>query len=751
MARPDYLTAMQPPFSALVSEYNGRPTIHLNGQPVAPIFYALPDTPGGSWSFDSVPRYNMERFRDQGVRLFQVDLFFDHIWRAEGEWDLSLARKQLRGVLEVCPEAAIMIRLHANAPRWWEEAHPETWTGYDEGEPENEDAYGFKRLLDADPRRPARPSMASTLWRETMTAQVQRFCRELGATNEGGSVASIQIAYGVYGEWHQWGMFATEADRGVAMTACFRSWLTSKYHNVNALNAAWDTSALSVDEIEIPTPEMLNQTDDGLFRYSAATKAAVDYYSCAHERTAENILHFCRVMKESWPRPLITGAFYGYFFCLFNRQAYAGHLGIERVLKSADIDFLSGPNTYAPESGYESGEPYRSRSLNDAVREAGKLWLDEYDQQPRRTYPYISADTEGNLAEYRSDLIANIAMIRRNILYPLLKGQGLWFYDFGPSAMDLNGGNRINKQAGISQGYWDHRLYFPEIKKLVSLANDLQAQEYENPAELLVVYDTEVLMRQASTRAEPCPITTQTIDWLTASLFYTGVPFRTLHRSQLDEVDLGGIRAVLFANTFQFTATERSLIRERFATDGRHLLWTFAPGYLDEDQPSMEAMQELTGIKLMIERGAVSTTIRLDDCWGDCLEEIEGLGELPYRFSVEDEAAQSLGYWSEGDGVAFARRELGEATSWFVGTPIYKHWHWRALFTRIGLHAYHQTDDVLYAGAGCLAIHTRNGGEKTITLRNGKVVNLTMPEGPQTVLLDAESGKYLVPPWEANW
>jgi hypothetical protein len=49
-------------------------------------------------------------------------------------------------------------------------------------------------------------------------------------------------------------------------------------------------------------------------------------------------------------------------------------------------------------------------------------------------------------------------------------------------------------------------------------------------------------------------------------------------------------------------------------------------------------------------------------------------------------------------------------------------------------------DDFIYAHSNLIMIHSKDGGLRTINLRNGTAVNLNIPP-LSTLLLDADSGK----------
>jgi hypothetical protein len=206
---------------------------------------------------------------------------------------------------------------------------------------------------------------------------VRRFCREFSQTSEGGALAGVQVAGGVYGEWHYWGFIGHEPDASVAMHQHFRRWLRNKYADAAVLQTAWNDPNIDFETATVPEKAARQHTSDGVFRDPQREMRLIDYFRCQHECVADSIIFFARAVKESWPRPIATGAFYGYFFSTFGRDATGGHLEVGRVLDSPFVDYLCGPAPYYPDVG-GNGEPYRSRSILDSCRLHGKLWLDEW-------------------------------------------------------------------------------------------------------------------------------------------------------------------------------------------------------------------------------------------------------------------------------------------------------------------------------------------------------------------------------------
>ena len=185
---------MPSPVSASVTLRHGRPTLLINQVAHTPLIYALSDCPGARWSWEEVPARNIGLFAAQGVRLFQLDVWFEQMLTANSPLDISLARKQIAGVLAQCPEAVVMLRLHVNAPAWWCARHPEECVGYADVSAHASPEWGLRRPLGSDGDQPVRASFASRLWHDWASAHLRDFCSQLAATPEGNALFCLQIA-----------------------------------------------------------------------------------------------------------------------------------------------------------------------------------------------------------------------------------------------------------------------------------------------------------------------------------------------------------------------------------------------------------------------------------------------------------------------------------------------------------------------------------------------------------------------------
>jgi len=280
------------PLSSTVQVYKGRPSIMLNGKPEYPAIYSLTDVPGGRWSWEELPSYNMKSFCSRGFKLVQVDLFLDHIWKEDGSIIMDTVQRQLRGVLNNCPDAAIFIRFHVNPPKWWQKRNPEENTVYADTKATPDYTWSVQRIIEDDEETPERFSLASTKWIEEAAVKTKEFLNRLQAMPEGNALAGIQVASGVYGEWHYWGFINNEPDMSKPMLLYFQKWLREKYKTEASLKKSWNDPLVTFASASLPTLNERRTTQGGIFRDPLKERKIIDYYEAQHTLVTDDILYF---------------------------------------------------------------------------------------------------------------------------------------------------------------------------------------------------------------------------------------------------------------------------------------------------------------------------------------------------------------------------------------------------------------------------------------------------------------------------
>ena len=189
----------------------------------------------------------------------------------------------------------MIIRFHVNAPAWWNEKYPEESVQFSDGPVENHDSKGLLRqVIDHDLDRSPRNSLASAKWRREASEKLTEFLKLLAATPEGNAIAGIQVACGVYGEWHYWGFIEHEPDTGPSMTAHFGKWLRTKYGADEALQKAWNDPRATFASASVPATAEREHTEAGIFRDPEKERKVCDYYECQHQVVADDIIHFVK-------------------------------------------------------------------------------------------------------------------------------------------------------------------------------------------------------------------------------------------------------------------------------------------------------------------------------------------------------------------------------------------------------------------------------------------------------------------------
>ena len=700
-----------------VKPYMGRPTIHINGQPTAPSFYALTHATGARWSWEEVPQRNIQQFYNIGFRLFQVDLYLEDVWLKDVEkLDLEKARRQLRGVLEVAPEANIVLRVHVNAPYWWNEANRDECTEYADGPIQEEYIPGLPHNNeDFDNDRSLRASLASMKWREEAGERLVELCEGLAASPEGDALIGMHISGGIYGEWHYWSFITHDPDTGKAMTAYFRDWLAKKYGSDKNLQKAWNSKEYTLANATVPGVEERNATHFGFFKDPTQDQRVIDYFLAQQEVVVEDIEYFTKLAKNNWPRPLIVGVFYGYFHMTFSRQTVGGHLLVERIMDCPTIDYLAAPQTYWGDSR-ENGGSGNSRGIIESALLHGKLWLDELDNGEYQKKAFTDP------VRYKDRYDPNYApILRRAALFPQMRGIGLWYYDFGPRE---------------SLGWWDDPRYRAAIKEEKELFNQRLHIPYKSEADLLYVWsmDSYYFMKPGWT-----PISYNVPDDSVEQSMKSGVVGDHVYDFDLERVNLDQYKAVIFMNSYMLTPAQKKLIKEKVAKNGRTLIFNYLTGITDGKKIDFSLAEEFINVKMA--PALAYSPQKVSYIEPDFTYQFQG--PVDPMVIINDTQTVPLAYLGDSKAVVAAKKEFADYKVVFAALPINGTDVFRAIYKDAGCHVYNEAPDFTFCGTGLLLIHTKDGGKRTIYLKNGKKLDFDMAP-KSNLLLNAETGEVIL-------
>lgn len=328
---------------------NGMPMISVDGRSYEPDWVLLGydyywhlDGAEHAWTEQAV-----RRFSSLGFHFLQLNVEFAQYEKAVGVYDFTEVGRQAEKALSIDPNLWLMMSIRLNGLDKWLTAHPEEAVVYGDGklEPGSDEHRGH----------PFRPSPASRAFREEGKRVLVQFCEWVKSQPWGNRVVMVRPNWGIYKEWHMFGMWHSP-DVGPRMTEAFRRYRNGKYAADNP-------------------PTMAERRTGGFMYDPVRDEKVVDFYLCMAEQIVEMLEEFAHTIKVNLPGRLV-GMWYGYLFT--DHAPEGANVLLDRVLANPDIDFLSDPATYRGEARYAGGS-YMHRTVPATYHRYAKLCMLEDD------------------------------------------------------------------------------------------------------------------------------------------------------------------------------------------------------------------------------------------------------------------------------------------------------------------------------------------------------------------------------------
>ncbi len=657
---------------ARIVPIRGVPQLRINGEAVPPLmfFYNL-ETPTTRYWLDSQVR----EAAASGIHLYSTT--FDG-WPWDGSPpDYSAADRQLDLFLRTDPQAVFLLRINVNPDA--------RWAGW-------RDRESLRRTDDIRYRdgstRPV--SAASDRYFQAFLASVRKMIRHYEASPYAGHTLGYHVAGQNTGEWFLDGYWEKGPDYSPVNAAAFRGWLKQHYADDASLARAWGRKRVTFANAQIPVPKPgrfpIHDLPPGAkiqaFYRLPRERDWVDYSLYCSDLISQRLLDIARVVREETAGKRLVAFFYGYIFEL--PGSMSGHLRMDRILASPDIDILAAPFSY---SGREPGQAGAAMTAFDSVAAHGKLWIDEDDL---RTHVDLEGEPDVPRPETAS---ATRSLLERNMATTLVHRAGTWW-------MDLKG----------IGSFEDPRLW--PVMKDFGLPN--YAQLYSQPAPfrpgVAVIVDERSVAFQASDRE----MTAQRRS-LRDNLAKTGAEVGYYYLGDFLSGLVPRCKAYFFVNDFYLDDDQIAKIRARLETEGATAIWQYAPGYLGPSGPDPNRAARLTGIRLSVHNGHGSSAgagSLAGERWGNPRN-------LAPRLIVTDPQAMVLGRYRSDHRVSAASKRDRGFTSVFLGDIELTPAMLRALLRHAGVHIWSDGDDIIQTDGLIFAIHSSASGARDLHLPAG--------------------------------
>ncbi len=588
-------------------------------------------------------------------------------------------------VLAANPQALLIPRVPMNPPDWWRAAHPDDVMQWEDG---------TRRLM----------VVASPAYRRDASARLVAFISHVEA-KFGDRVAGYHPAGQNTDEWFYEGSWERPlSGYAPADLAAWQRWLKVCYQTDAALRAAWHDPAASFERAAVPGAGARHASPAGVFRDPEKEQPVIDWARFQQDAMAECVCELARSARTASHGRKLVLFFYGYVHelaALPNGPAVSGHYRLRRVLDCPEIDVLCSPISYF-DRGLGGSAP--AMSAAESVALAGKLWLNEDD-----TRTSVATGIMPGFKDRVETVAETDAELTRNTAQAGLRNFGTWW-------MDLT-----------RTGWFNDAALWTRMKSLAVLDDALLRMPTPYHPEIAAVLDEsamELVTPEGHSVSRECAYTVRQM------LGRSGAPYG---QYLLDDVLAGRVQAKLyvFLNAWSLTAAQREKLRE--ATRGSLCVWCYAPGWFDGGQPSLAAMEQLTGFRLQQLDGLSGWAVPTP---GAGLTEPFGRNK-PVRplFGLRDAAdGETLATYANGHTAVALRK-----TSLFVGAPGLTSELVRFAARRAGVHLYADVDCNVTANGNFILLHAVKDGPVPIhTGRPGPVTDAlsgtALGEGPRLTL-----------------
>jgi beta-galactosidase len=680
-----------------VQPHNGRPMLHINGEPTTEwLAYgnanALPDFTAG------------------GCRIVQFHASPEQSWwRGLGQYAFEPIEQQIEAFLSHRSDVLLMPRINFGyaGEAWWAELHPEELS--------------VGRRLDgsiADYRTErVRPidcwySAGSHRWAHDAATALAAFVQHFEARYPD-NILGYQVGAGISVEWFRWWNFVDDIyeDYSEPAQQAFRAFLSRRYEDDEALKEAWHRRDVSRETATVPEPARLHKPQRGFFRDPATERDVIDWLDCLSDCSATQLLALCYAAKEAAHRNKIVGVFYGYCWGHWNNQnpARSGHLALDKVLASPDVDYISSPYHY--DNRYAHGV-HHAQTVPEAIARAGKLHLDEIDTLLSPAESSTPRWAEGRVPP---DGAASRRYLLRDAAAVLGTAGGGWW-------MDLT----------HSRWYDDPQIH-ATLRELQALARQSRDWPTDSAAEVALVIDHASyahcdlrslanLLFGAWQRQFP---------WATL-----GIPFDTLRLSEVSEAR--PYHVYVFLNPWCVTPTQRRALLRRIRKPDVTSIWFHGAGFSDGHAVNPCQCAMLTGIDIAIDDLAPASEVTIDpqgSLWAkhtadhapedlryaaalsphqqdQLITRAESWQDTPLfpRFSVTDPDAEIAGRYVDDQAPALAIKQTPRGSSVYSAIPMLPGWLLRSICLTAGVHAPAPLGFEVRQRGPLLSVYAPNGG-----------------------------------------
>ena len=631
-------------------------------------------------------------------------------WIDDDTYDFSMIERNLAIVFRQNPKAKIMLSIAISPPAWWGEKHPDEITQDFNGS-RHQDYF-------------ASHSYASEKWLQDAEKAYDAFFKYLKTTPYWDRIIGFFMVSGRYGEClrsnYNSQLYKKEyTDYCPAETNGFRGWLRKHYGSAAEMNTRWgqpvDLNAF--DSVSVPTPTEWQKSALSYFMDPVAGRKCIDYMRFINDSSAESVCRYTSFIRQMAGPDKVIGLYYGYVredAGGFNRAwiSDSGHLGLEKVLAEAPVDFLMSPVGYTQR---EIGKVGPCMGAPASVAMHGKLYAYEAD---------IRTSLTGHRAEYSgaADLEESLAILWRTFGNCVVERAGYWWFPIA------------GRPSYSHPRIWEA---FRKMRDEMTLTAKIAPADDRSRRVAIIVDPMSYHFRHHTFMDNVA----NNLVTLSRDVFAKSAIGEDTYIIDDIETIPDDYPVYVFVNSYFMTDAQRETVNRRLKKDGKLLVWTYGSGYFgatDLDaayHASADNITALTGVNVEKCEGSVKASSAPQKDAPDGLSPLSLNASLEPFFVVNDAEAQ---IWEtiDGDAVyagrpAVAFKQMDGWRSLYIGVPEFTTSLVRSIAKIGDAHVWSDAEDVVIRhGNGHILIHS--GHEDS--------VNLFLDDGI-TSLVDVATGE----------
>lgn len=698
-----------------VKPYKGRPVVFIDGVPNALPGYSTFGKE--AWDKDLPLFYK----HDMGVYFIEPPLL---------HWDggpAILEKETLSGnqisldemaekIIAGDPDAWIVVRFTPRAPDSWYREHPEEYFMTEKFSVDEEHA----------------PSLVSDVFWNTAESVVEGVVTYVESRPWASHVigyANFQVTEGSHSALHEGMLF----DHNPLMLMEYRRFLRKKYTSDAAFREAYGDPGLSLATVMIPFDKLRGPVPDvsqlNYWQNARDNRPLRDYLElqaelwhkrftqsneAMHRSVSRNVLLIhdcCKQTMQGWSN-------FGFFKYGKVREDFAwrlaypetmsgsGHMNIAGLFDTPGFSGLITPHDYQARG---IGGVYEPEGIVDSIILRGKFFMSEMDT---RTYLI-----NGNEIARAADQKELAAITWRNLATSFTRGFTSYWMEFGGGWLRNDEIQAlIDRQAEVINESieWEHAT----VPGIAMIIDDTCALDTNGDGNFL----NEAVMSEWKNGMSRC-----------------GVPRNIYLFDDLKLDNFPKHRVYYFPNLFRMTEEKLAVLKEKVFRDGVVVIWGPGSGISDGETIGVDSAEKLTGFsfnminvnsprRFLVTNAGHPITAGLPEdtivgsplSYGPILLPTDG-EILADSWTKGGHRYIGMSVKEYGRGAAKSPKEIasrgaGDYAAVFVTAVPLPANLWRNIARYAGAHVYSETNDVLLADNGVVALHSAYSGVKTISL-----------------------------------